>query len=54
MIANLYIPNVRALNFIRLTLLDIKGGISTNIIIVGAFNSTRPKNSNFRDKLYYK
>ena len=38
-IINICVPNIKALQYIRLTLTDIKGEIYSNTIIVGVFNS---------------
>ena len=38
-IANIYAPNIRAPQYIRQTLTDIKGAIGSNTIIVGDFNT---------------
>ena len=38
-IVNIYAPNVRAPQYIRQTLTDIKGEINHNTIIVGEFNT---------------
>ena len=36
---NIYAPNIGAPQYIRQTLADIKGGIGSNKIIVGDFNT---------------
>ena len=36
---NIYAPNIRAPQYIRQTLTDIKGEIDSNAIIVGDFNT---------------
>ena len=38
-IVNIYGPNIGAPQYIRQTLTDIKGGMDTNTIIVGDFNT---------------
>ena len=38
-IVNIYAPNIRAPQYIRQTLTDIKGEIDSNTIIVGDFNT---------------
>ena len=38
-IVNIQVPNIRALQFIRQTLTDIKGEIDSNRVIVGDFNT---------------
>ena len=38
-IANIYLPNIGAPQYIRQTLTDIKGEIDSNTIIVGDFNT---------------
>ena len=38
-IVNIYEPNIRAPQYIRQTLTDIKGEIDSNTIIVGDFNT---------------
>ena len=38
-IVNIYAPNIGASQYIRQTLLDIKGEIDSNTIIVGDFNT---------------
>ena len=38
-IVNIYTPNIGASQYLRQTLTDIKGEISSNIIIVGNFNT---------------
>ena len=38
-IVNIYAPNVRAPQYIKQTLTDIKGEINSNTIIVGDFNT---------------
>ena len=38
-IINIYAPNIRAPQYIRQTLTDIKGEIDSNTIIVGDFNT---------------
>ena len=38
-IANIYVPNIGAPQYIRQTLTDIKGKIDSNTIIVGDFNT---------------
>ena len=38
-ILNIYAPNIRAPQYIRQTLTDIKGEIDSNAIIVGDFNT---------------
>ena len=38
-IANIYVPNIGAPQYIRQTLTDIKGEIDSNTIIVGDFNT---------------
>ena len=38
-IANIYVPNIGAPQYIRQTLTDIKGEIDNNTIIVGDFNT---------------
>ena len=38
-IANIYAPNIGAPQYIRQTLIDIKGEIDNNTIIVGEFNT---------------
>ena len=38
-IVNIYIPNTGASQYIRQTLIDIKGEIDSNTIIVGDFNT---------------
>ena len=38
-IVNVYAPNIRALQYIRQTLTDIKGEIDSNTVIVGDFNT---------------
>ena len=35
---NIYVPNIRAPQYIRQTLTDIKGEIDRNTIIIGDFN----------------
>ena len=42
-IVNIYVPNIGAPQFIRQILTDIKGGIDSNTIIVGYFNTTHTK-----------
>ena len=37
-IVNIYAPNIRAPQYIKQTLTDIKGEINSNTIIVGDFN----------------
>ena len=39
-IVNIYAPNMRAPQYIRQTLTDIKGEIDSNAVIVGDFNTT--------------
>ena len=38
-IVNIYAPNIRAPQYIRQTLTDIKGEIDSNTVIVGDFNT---------------
>ena len=38
-IVNIYAPNIRALQYIRQTLIDIKGETGSNTIIVADFNT---------------
>ena len=38
-IINIYAPNIEAPQYIRQTLIDIKGEIESNTIIVGDFNT---------------
>ena len=38
-VANIYAPSIEAPQYIRQTLTDIKGEISSNTIIVGDFNT---------------
>ena len=38
-IANIYVPNIGAPQYIRQTLTDIKGETDSNTIIVGSFNT---------------
>ena len=38
-IVNVYVPNIGAPQYIRQTLIDIKGEIDSNIIIAGDFNN---------------
>ena len=38
-IANIYVPNIGAPQYIRKTLTDVKGEIDSNTIIVGDFNT---------------
>ena len=38
-IENIYVPNIRAPQYIRQTLTDIKAEIDSNTIIVGDFNT---------------
>ena len=38
-IVNIYAPNIRALQYVRQTLPDIKGEIDSNTIIIGDFNT---------------
>ena len=38
-IVNIYAPNIRAPQYIRQTIADIKGEIESNTIIVGDFNT---------------
>ena len=38
-VVNIYAPNIEALQYIRQTLIDIKGEIDSNTIIVGDFNT---------------
>ena len=38
-VVNIYAPNIRATQYIRQMLTDIKGKIDSNKIIVGDFNS---------------
>ena len=39
MIVNIYAPNIRAPQYVRQTLTDIKGEIDSNTIILGDFNT---------------
>ena len=39
-IVNVYVPNIGAPQYIRLTLTDIKGEIESNTIIVADFNAS--------------
>ena len=38
-IVNIYAPNIRALQYIKQTLTDIKGEIDSNTVIIGHFNT---------------
>ena len=38
-VVNIYAPNIEALQYIRQTLIDIKGEIDSNTMIVGDFNT---------------
>ena len=38
-IVNIYAPNIRAPQYVRQTLTDIKGEIDSNTIILGDFNT---------------
>ena len=38
-IVNIYVPNIRVPQYIRQTLIDIKGEIDSNKIVVGNFNT---------------
>ena len=51
-IVNIYIPNIGAPQYIRQTLIDIKGEIDSNTIIVGGFNSPlTPMHRSLRQKI---
>ena len=39
MIVNIYAPNIGTPQYIRQTLIDIKGDIDSNTVIVGDFNT---------------
>ena len=41
-IANTYAPNIRAPQYIRQTLIDIKGEVDSYTIVVGDFNPRPP------------
>ena len=50
--ANIYAPNIRALQYIRQMLTAIKGEINSNTIIVGDFNiPLTPINRSSRQKI---
>ena len=49
---NIYVPNIRAPQYIRQTLTDIKGEIDSNTIIVGDFNTPlTPMNRSSKQKI---
>ena len=51
-IVNIYAPNIRAPQYIRQTLTDIKGEIDSNTIIVGEFNTPfTPKDRSSKQKI---
>ena len=51
-IVNIYAPNIGATQYIRQTLIDIKGEIDSNTIIVGGFNSPlTPMHRSLRQKI---
>ena len=51
-IVNIYVPNTGALQYIRQTLIDIKGEIDSNTITVGNFNtSLLSMDRSFRQKI---
>ena len=51
-IVNIYAPNLGATQYIRQTLTDIKGGMDTNTIIVGDFNTQlTPMNRSSKQKI---
>ena len=51
-IVNIYAPNIGTPQFIRQTLTDIKGGIDSNTIIVGYFNTPlTPKDRSSKQKI---
>ena len=51
-IINIYAPNIRALQYIRQILTDIKGETDSNTIIVGDFNTPlTPMDTSSKQKL---
>ena len=51
-IVNISAPNIGAPQYIRQTLTDIKGGMDTNTIIVGDFNTQlTPMNRSSKQKI---
>ena len=51
-IVNIYAPNIGTPQFIRQTLTDIKGGIDSNTMIVGYFNTPlTPKDRSSKQKI---
>ena len=51
-IVNIYAPNIGAPQYIRQTLTNIKGGMDTNTIIVGDFNTQlTPMNRSSKQKI---
>ena len=54
-IVNIYTPNIGASQYIRQTLIDIKGEMNSNTIIVGDFNTPlTPMDTSSKQKLIRK
>ena len=54
-IVNIYTPNIGAPQYIRQTLIDIKGEMNSNTIIVGDFNTPlTPMDTSSKQKLIRK
>ena len=52
-IVNIYAPSIGATQYIRQTLIDIKGEIDSNTIIVGDFNTLlTPMHGSLKQKIY--